>query len=61
MLGSTPETEDLARLLSLLKPYPTEEMETDEVSAMVNSVADDSPQCLSPAMPSIAVQPSLFD
>ena len=56
-----PEEGDLKRLLGLLKPYPAEEMETYEVSAMVNSVANDSPECLSPAMPSIRAQASLFD
>jgi putative SOS response-associated peptidase YedK len=56
-----PALEDSTRLLGLLKPYPAEEMETYEVSAMVNSVANDSPECLSPAMRLIPVQPALFD
>src|SRR5262249_56025091 len=47
-----PSVRDSARLLELLKPYPAEKMETYEVSEMVNSVANDSPDCLSPPMPS---------
>lgn len=46
-------------LLSLLKPYPAEEMQTREVSALVNSPANDSPECLKPATPSIPDQPVL--
>jgi putative SOS response-associated peptidase YedK len=45
-----------AHLLSLLKPYPAEEMRTYEVSAMVNSPANDSPECMSPATSPISVQ-----
>ena len=56
-----PAIQDPKRLLPLLRPYPAEEMETYEVSAMVNSVANDSPECLSPAAPSMSAQPSLFD
>jgi putative SOS response-associated peptidase YedK len=56
-----PAMDDSARLLGLLKPYPAEKMETYEVSAIVNSVANDSPECLSSAMRLIPVQPALFD
>jgi putative SOS response-associated peptidase YedK len=44
-----PTVDDSARLLALLEPYPADEMETCEVSRIVNSVANDSPQCLLPA------------
>ncbi|MEW6210729.1 MAG: SOS response-associated peptidase [Acidobacteriota bacterium] len=35
--------------LELLKPYPSEEMETWPVSKMVNSPANNSPDCIKPA------------
>lgn len=40
-----PETDE-ATLLELLKPYPSDEMETRYVSSLVNSVKVDSPECL---------------
>jgi putative SOS response-associated peptidase YedK len=36
-------------LLEMLKPYPSEEMETWPVSKMVNSPANNSPECIKPA------------
>jgi putative SOS response-associated peptidase YedK len=50
---------DPTRLLSLLKPYPAEEMQTYEVSALVNSPANDSPECMRPATAQILAQPVL--
>jgi putative SOS response-associated peptidase YedK len=52
-------TADPTGLLSLLKPYPAEEMQTREVSALVNSPANDSPECLKPATPLMPDQPVL--
>lgn len=54
-----PSFENPSRLLSLLKAYPAEEMETYEVSALVNSPANDSPECLSRVTPSLPPQPIL--
>lgn len=42
-----PEITDYRELLSLLKPYPSEEMECYQVSTIVNSAKNDNPQCLS--------------
>jgi putative SOS response-associated peptidase YedK len=39
------------QLLDLLKPFPAEAMECYEVGLSVNSVANDSPQCIAPAKP----------
>jgi putative SOS response-associated peptidase YedK len=50
---------DPTALLSLLKPYPAEEMQTRKVSALVNSPANDSPECLRPPTPLILAQPVL--
>jgi putative SOS response-associated peptidase YedK len=50
---------DPTGLLSLLKPYPAEEMQTREVSGLVNSPANDSPECLKPATPLTLAQPFL--
>ncbi|HKV38089.1 MAG TPA: SOS response-associated peptidase, partial [Blastocatellia bacterium] len=41
---------DAAMRLRLLKPYPAEEMKTWEVSSLVNSPANDSPDCIRPAV-----------
>jgi len=35
-------------LASVLQPYPSEEMETYEVSRLVNSPANDQPECVQP-------------
>ena len=43
-----PTIEDPERLLSLLKPYPAEEMECYPVSSKVNSPANDSSVCIEP-------------
>jgi putative SOS response-associated peptidase YedK len=44
-----PAVEDHTRLLDLLQPYPTDEMSAYPVSKFVNSVQNDSPQCIEPA------------
>lgn len=43
-----PELKDPTKLLPLLKPYPSEEMELYEVSTAVNSPKNDVPECVSP-------------
>jgi putative SOS response-associated peptidase YedK len=40
--------EDHTRLLDLLRPYPAEEMGAYAVSTTVNSVKNDSPECIEP-------------
>ena len=40
---------DADRLAALLKPYPSEEMEVYEVSRLVNSPSNDSPECIARA------------
>ena len=50
--------EDHTRLLDLLRPYPAEEMDAYTVSTTVNSVKNDSPECIEPV--SVMGQPSLF-
>jgi len=40
--------EDQDRLLGLLTPYPADEMESFEVSSKVNSVKNNSPECIEP-------------
>jgi len=42
---------DSTKLLPLLKPYPTEQMEFYQVSRIVNSPGNDSPDCLPPTPP----------
>jgi putative SOS response-associated peptidase YedK len=44
-----PGVEDHTRLLDLLNPYPADEMAAHSVSSLVNSVKNDSPQCIEPA------------
>jgi putative SOS response-associated peptidase YedK len=44
-----PGLDDPSPLLQLLRPYPAEEMETRHVSTLVNSPANDSPDCIAPA------------
>lgn len=41
-----PSVEDHRRLLDLLRPYPTDEMDAYAVSSVVNSVKNDSPACI---------------
>ena len=43
-----PIIQDPERLLSLLMPYPADEMEVYPVSTKVNSPANDGPECLTP-------------
>ena len=50
--------EDHTRLLDLLLPYSAEEMDSYTVSTIVNSVKNDSPECIEPV--SVMGQPSLF-
>jgi putative SOS response-associated peptidase YedK len=49
--------EDSKRLLDLLTPYTASEMEAYEVSSMVNSVKNDSPELIKPA---VTPQPGLL-
>ncbi|MFY9608559.1 MAG: SOS response-associated peptidase [Blastocatellia bacterium] len=46
-----PYNPDQASLMQMLNPYSASEMEMHTVSAMVNSVANDSPECILPAAP----------
>lgn len=43
-----PQLTDSDRLLPLLKPYPSDQMETYEVSTIVNSPKNDVPECVKP-------------
>ena len=43
-----PTIQDSARLLPLLRPYPSEEMEIYQVSTRVNNPDRDGPQCIKP-------------
>lgn len=52
------DVEDHKRLLDLLQPYPSAEMAAYAVSTLVNSVKNDSPECIEPA--SAMGQPLLF-
>ena len=53
-----PTIEDHTRLLDLLQPYPADEMAAHTVSMLVNSVKNDSPECIEPV--SVMGQPTLF-
>lgn len=53
-----PELEDHTRLLDLLQAYPAAEMDAYTVSNLVNSVKNDSPECIQPAK--VMGQPLLF-
>ena len=53
-----PAVNDHTRLLDLLRPYPAEEMDAYPVSNLVNSVKNDSPECIEPAAD--RSQPLLF-
>ena len=46
--GWNPATEDPDRLSSLLRPYPSEEMEAYPVSTIVNSSRDDRAEMIKP-------------
>ena len=43
-----PELQDVDKLKELLKPYPSEEMKMYEVSTIVNSPENESPDCIKP-------------
>ena len=43
-----PKIQGPAQLLTLLKPYPAEEMEASPVSRLVNSPQHDTPDCILP-------------
>ncbi len=43
-----PSNQDTAHLVTLLRPYPSSEMEAYPVSKFVNSPANDSPDCVTP-------------
>ena len=45
------EMQDAAAFVSLLGPYPSERMETYEVSTLVNSAFNDGPELIAPAQP----------
>jgi putative SOS response-associated peptidase YedK len=47
-LWLSPEIKDSEVLLDMLRPYPSEEMETHPVSNMVNSPANNTPECIEP-------------
>jgi putative SOS response-associated peptidase YedK len=51
---------DHRRLLDLLQPYPADEMIAYEVSSLVNSVKNDSPECIEPVSAPTEPQPLLF-
>jgi len=53
-----PSVEDHTRLLDLLRPLPADEMSAYTVSDRVNSVKNDSPDCIEPV--SVMGQQSLF-
>ena len=41
-----PEFEGKEKLLSLLRPYPADEMKADPISTLVNSPKNDVPACI---------------
>lgn len=53
-----PEVADHSRLLDLLHPYRADDMAAHTVSQLVNSVKNDSPECIEPA--EVMGQPLLF-
>ena len=55
--GSIEDESDAGVLLSLLAPHPSIGMESYEVSSLVNSAANDAPECIVPAETS---QPGLL-
>jgi putative SOS response-associated peptidase YedK len=54
-----PSIDDPAPLLDLLRPYPAAEMETCQVSTIVNSPANDTPECLVPSGMASSAEPTL--
>lgn len=48
-----PTIQDPERLLSLLKPYPAEEMEVYPVNLRVNDPGNDDPECIEPLLRSL--------
>jgi putative SOS response-associated peptidase YedK len=53
-----PAVEDHTRLLDVLRPFPAAEMDAYTVSDGVNSVKNDSPECIEPV--TVLGQQSLF-
>src|SRR5207244_4351381 len=43
-----PDNRDLVKLLSLLEPLPARQLEAYEVSRLVNTPANNSPECIAP-------------
>jgi len=44
-----PDIKDFDKILPLLKPYPSIEMEAYEITKLVNNPQNDSPDCINPA------------
>ena len=44
-----PDIKDSDKILPLLKPYPSIEMEAYEITKLVNNPQNDSPDCINPA------------
>ena len=42
------DMKDVNRVLPLLVPYPSDHMQAYEVSTLVNSLKNDSPECIEP-------------
>jgi len=42
------KSDEIERALSLLKPFPADLMDVDEVSKLVNSPQNDTPDCIAP-------------
>jgi putative SOS response-associated peptidase YedK len=53
-----PTAIDLRMISAVMVPFPSELMETYEVSRLINDPKNDSPACIDPAIPE---PPSLFD
>jgi putative SOS response-associated peptidase YedK len=43
-----PENQDVAKVVALLAPFPAEKLEAYEVSRLVNTPANNSPECIAP-------------
>ena len=48
-----PENQDVSELMSMLIPYPHDQMEAFEVSDFVNSPSNQGPLCIKPANPTL--------
>jgi putative SOS response-associated peptidase YedK len=46
-----PEFEGKEKLLSMLRPYPADELTAIPVSTIVNSPRNENPACVEPVMP----------